>query len=151
MRFVSMAATIGTMIERNTFNGWAAEGRAVRKGEKAMHYLANYDLSRGIAVFTREQTELVEEDLTGLQHLIPAEEWRARNARPTNPRLKIKPHGDGIAIWVGSDKRLIAVMKETGYRFDPGTYRWLKPNKDLPTVVQKLREWDPTLEVVVEA
>ena len=138
---IPMAAIIRIM---RTYREWLAEGRVPRQGQKAQHYRVSDDGQHGVALFAEEQTDPLNLDdpSKNWTRVVTVEEWRVLKKKPTGkPKLKIRPHNDGVAIWVGSNKDLIAIMQQKGYRFDRVVNRWIKRPADYGTVLQTLREW----------
>lgn len=145
-----MAAIIATM---RTYNEWLADGRVTRKGEHADHYRVSDDGQKGIALFREDQTIQIgaePEPSAEWTRVVTTEEWRRLKKKPTGkPKLKVRPHLDGVAIWVGSSKDLIANLQERQYRFDRGLNRWIKRPANFEAIVQTLREWGKA-EIEVE-
>ena len=132
------------MEDMRTAREWAAEGRMIRAGEKATHYVT--DGTHGRAIFSHAQTTGPDLGETAGWRLVTREEWeqiKARKAeKDTRPYAKIRRALNGragIEIWVGNDKNLIATLKRGGYRFQQSRY-WYHAERDFDTVATTLEE-----------
>lgn len=118
------------MAIRKTYQGWAAEGRAVKQGEKAAFYLRSPDGTQTRAVFLEEQTEPVEL-IDGIwTDLISAGEREiAKATKKTRAKggckLKARKSGSTAQVWAGPNKDAIKVLQTAGFRFDRHTRRWV--------------------------
>lgn len=120
------------MSELLTFDGWRAQGRRVRSGEKAKQYLVTNDYSEGYPLYTTEQTRPsneIDPQAAGW-HVISAQEWKDRNRGWTpgdkRPRVIIGHKNGTLNLWCGPSAKVIAWMKEMKWRFEPNSHRWWK-------------------------
>lgn len=124
------------MNEMKTYRQWMREGRTVKQGEKASAYLMDDLRVRGAALFTQEQTDPnggVDEQDTWTQVATPEEFARIRaeaNRLRKTPLVRIDAaHAGGVSVWVGPNRDAIGWLKESGYRYDNKSHRWLHKDK----------------------
>lgn len=135
------------MTELQTFAEWGAQGRSVKKGEKAKSYRIAPDWSEGTAVFSIDQTE--ERETTDMSEwiVVSADEWKNRNKTPRR-LVKLDKLDDGtLSIWCGSDETAIRALRKGGYRFNMKTHRWYHSNKDIEKVIAGFEKYEYEIEL----
>lgn len=109
-----------------TYDQWIREGRGVRKGEKAGHYLVSPDGSQSRAVFALEQTDPYADPTEGWTELVSAEargKLMERNS-DRRPKLLVDYHDGKVWIWCGATTKAIQTCQRAGYTYDPPSHRW---------------------------
>lgn len=134
------------MAELKTFQAWAAEGRAVMKGEVAEFYRVSPDGRQSRAVFSEDQTEpvsLIDQIWT---EIVRADERPVPKKQSTGlggSKIKVQQEDGEARIWVGPNKEAIKVLQANGFRFDHYTRRWhaRREGDKFGAMIRGLREW----------
>ena len=121
------------MNELRTFDEWRTLNRAVSKGQRAEYYRVSPDRTRGVAVYSVDQTEPIivnysNPDAGEWSDVITAVEWfeRKKVREQSKRRIRVDARGDTVLVWCGTDKNAIEKLKASGYRYDPSSHRWAK-------------------------
>lgn len=112
-----------------TYDEWLRVGRVPAAGERAQHYRTNEARTVGLALFREDQTVPIgmrEAANPDADIVITREEWQAakKKAKEPGPAVRVHQTSSGLAVWVGSNKKLIAFLKENGWKFDRSSHRW---------------------------
>lgn len=127
---------------------WLKVGRVVRAGEKAPYYLVSPDRTHGLALFHEDQTsELIEPAIAGWVEIVPRDEWKAPKP-PAPPKIRVRPHGTGLAVWCGPNREAIQILKRAGWRYDRGLNRWYHADRALERFADAMA--DAGFEVIVD-
>lgn len=123
-------------MEKNSYVGWAAAGRSVRKGERAMSYLVDPDQIQAVALFTEDQTGPPEAlDTTGWVEMT-TEDWKAFKDQQQKalklPKVIVdyNPATKVTFVWCGNNKSAIKALQAHGYTFSMRAHRWARTGKD---------------------
>ena len=127
-----------------TYRQWQRAGFGVKRGSSAIAFLVDEDRTQGRALFAPEQTQPIAapdvDEQEGWTTIVTPDEWNAikagRREISKGPKVKVRRHEDGAAVWCGPNKEAIGWLKAAGYRYDPTLRYWTHADKD-PEYVAK--------------
>lgn len=136
-----------------TYTEWIEKGRNVIKGQRAAAYRVNPDLVEGVAVFSEDQTEPMEQINTEGWEEMSAEKWlgikKARKQGASKPKV-IVDYMDSTkttTVWCGNNKKAINALQKAGYRFNMRIHRWTVVGRDPMQVVTGWEDWGFDVEL----
>lgn len=139
---------------RNTYQGWILEGKAVRAGERAVEYAVVDE--KPVAVFHLNQVEDLElVDLLGCTFITRDEKedrWGAPGTKKKHVKLDVEPYKPGkvrLLIWAGNNVDMIRWLKAADYKYSGSLHRWaaLRDEDKVDDIIKALEAKD--LEVRV--
>lgn len=112
----------------NTYAGWQQDGRQVVSGAKAEHYGKTED-GNYLALFHMNQTEELEPvDWDSLEILTAIEREAQRSGKEPRVLVRLTADPSGfteLALWCGSNKKIIDMLKKNKWRYDGKRHRWI--------------------------
>jgi hypothetical protein len=121
------------MERMKTYEGWAVDGRVVRKGERADYYLVSPDGKQCRAVFAESQTEVLDLVDGIWNRLVPAADRpkpQSQADKDRRPKVRVSHSNGFVGVWCGSNRTAIGLLKEFNYRYDRYSRRWVMRHPD---------------------
>lgn len=109
-------------MDRKTYLQWQQTGRQVKKGAKAKTFLVSPDDSRRLGLFTFDQTQELNEDVSDWREVASAD-LPPKRVQPKKNIFRYRYENGRVHAWVGTEKGR-TIMKSHKFKWYPPTGRW---------------------------